>query len=79
VLGSADGPSSLAMSMFTVMELLEGRIDTVAANEVHWGSHSVLVAAVSHFLVLKAKLEVLGSRRWILKPFLNTLNFAFTA
>jgi hypothetical protein len=62
VLGSADGPSSLATSMSTVAELLERWIDAMAANGVHWGSCSVLVAAMLHFLELKTKLEVLGSR-----------------
>jgi hypothetical protein len=41
VLGGADRPSSLAMSMPVAMELLEGWIDTVAANGVYWGAHSV--------------------------------------
>jgi hypothetical protein len=45
------------------VELLKGRIDAVAANEVHWGSHSALVATVSHFLELRMELEVLGSER----------------
>jgi hypothetical protein len=44
-----------------VAGLLEGQIDATTANGVRWGSHSTLVAAVSHFLVLKAELEVLGS------------------
>jgi hypothetical protein len=35
VLGGADRPSSLAMSMPAAMELLEGWIDTVAANRVY--------------------------------------------
>jgi hypothetical protein len=33
------------------------------ANGVCWGSHSTLVAAMSHFLELKTDLEVLGSGR----------------
>jgi hypothetical protein len=49
------------MSMSTVAELLEGQIDTVAANVVRWGSHSALVATVSHFPELDTDLEVLGS------------------
>jgi hypothetical protein len=61
VLGSADGPSSLAASTSVVAGLLEGQIDATTANGVRWGSHSTLVAAMSHFLVLKAELEVLGS------------------
>jgi hypothetical protein len=63
VLDNTDGLSSLAASMSTVVELLEGRIDAAAANGVHWGSHSALVAAVSHFLELKSELALLGSRR----------------
>jgi hypothetical protein len=63
VLGSADGSSSLVASMFAATELLKGWIDTTAANSVCWGSHSALVAIVSHFLELKTELEVLGSGR----------------
>jgi hypothetical protein len=62
VLDNVDGPSSLAASMSTAVELLEGWNDAAATNGVHWGSRSVLVAAVSHFLELKTKLELLGSR-----------------
>jgi hypothetical protein len=61
VLGGVNGTSSLAASMSMTAELLEGRIDIGAANGVHWGSHSALVAAVLHFLELKTELEVLGS------------------
>jgi hypothetical protein len=63
MVGSADEPSSLAASMSTVTELLEGQIDVVASNGVYWGSHSALVAAVLHFPELKTELEVLGSER----------------
>jgi hypothetical protein len=49
VLGDADGSSTQVTSMYTVAELLEGWIDTAAANGVHWGPRSALVAAVSHF------------------------------
>jgi hypothetical protein len=35
----------------------------MAANEVHWGPHSTLVATVSQFPELEIDLEVLGSRR----------------
>jgi hypothetical protein len=61
VLDNADGASSLVASMSTVVVLLEGQIDAMASNRVHWGSYSALVAAVSHFPELKSKLEVLGS------------------
>jgi hypothetical protein len=56
VLGDIDGSSSLATSMSMVVEWLEGRIDAVDANGVHWGSCSVLVADVSHFPELDADL-----------------------
>jgi hypothetical protein len=49
VLGSTEGPSSLAASLFVAAELLERQNDSVAANGVHWGFHSALVATVSHF------------------------------
>jgi hypothetical protein len=63
VLGDADGSSTQAMSKSTVAELLEGQIDTVATNGVHWGSRSALVVAVLHFSKLGTNLEVLGSGR----------------
>jgi hypothetical protein len=61
VLGGADGLTSLAASMSTMVKLLEGWIDAAAANGVRWVSRSMLVATVSHFPGLKTKLEVLGS------------------
>jgi hypothetical protein len=61
VLGDVDMSSLLATSMSAVAERLEGQIDITAANGVHWGSYSALVAIVSHFLVLDANLEVLRS------------------
>jgi hypothetical protein len=63
VLGDVDGSSSLAASLSMVAELLEGRIDTAAANGVRWVTRSALVAALSHFLELKTELELLGSGR----------------
>jgi hypothetical protein len=42
-------------------ELLDDRIDAVAANGVYWGNRSALVAAMSHFPELKIDLDVLGS------------------
>jgi hypothetical protein len=61
VLGNADGLSSLTASLSVVVKLLDGRIDTTTANGVSWGTQSALVAALLHFLELKAKLELLGS------------------
>jgi hypothetical protein len=47
VLGNADESSSMVASLSAVVELLEGRIDIVAANGVRWGTWSALVAALS--------------------------------
>jgi hypothetical protein len=44
-----------------VAELLEGWIDTTAANGVCWGTRSALVVVLSYFLELKTELELLGS------------------
>jgi hypothetical protein len=63
VLGNTDGPSSLAAPLSMAMKLLQGRIDTVAANGVCWGTRSALLAALSHFLELKSELELPGSGR----------------
>jgi hypothetical protein len=41
--------------------MLEGRLDIMAANGVHWGTRSVLIAALSHFQLMEAELEMLGS------------------
>jgi hypothetical protein len=45
-----------------VAELLRGQVDVVVANRVRWGTQSTLIAALSHFPELEAKLELLGSR-----------------
>jgi hypothetical protein len=60
VLDDADGSSSLDVSLSIVVELLEGRIDSTAANGVCWGTQSVLVVTLSHFLELKSELELRG-------------------
>jgi hypothetical protein len=61
VLGSADGPSSLAASISVATELLKGWIDAAAANGVRWGSRSALVSIESHLPELKTELKVLRS------------------
>jgi hypothetical protein len=61
VLGNTDGSSSRAASLTMVAELLEGWIDTTAANGVCWGTRSALVVVLSYFLELKTELELLGS------------------
>jgi hypothetical protein len=63
MLGDVDRPSSLAASLSMALELPEDRVDIVAANKVQWGTRSVLVAALSHFVELKSELELLGSRQ----------------
>jgi hypothetical protein len=62
VLDKADGPSSMAVSLSTAAELLEGHVDTTIANGVYWGTRSALVAALSHFQEVETKLELLESR-----------------
>jgi hypothetical protein len=61
VLDGIDGPSSLATSLSSVAELLEGRIDAAAATGVHCGIQLALFAALSHFSELGTKLVLLGS------------------
>jgi hypothetical protein len=61
VLDRADGPSSPTASLSTAVDLLEGRVDVVASNEVCWGTRPALVTTLSHFLELEAELELLGS------------------
>jgi hypothetical protein len=61
VLDNAHGPSSLVASLSVVVELFEGQFDAVIMNGVRWGTRSVLVAALSHFLELDVELELLGS------------------
>jgi hypothetical protein len=63
VLDNDNRTSSLAASMSTAVELLEGWIDDAAANGVRWGSHSTLVATVSHFPELRSEMELLRSGR----------------
>jgi hypothetical protein len=61
VLDNINMSSSLAASLSTVVELLEGQINTMAANGVHWQTQSALVATLSHFSELETELELLGS------------------
>jgi hypothetical protein len=57
----AEGTSSLATSLSSVVKLIEDRIDVVAANGVHWGTRSALATNLSHFPELRTELELLGS------------------
>jgi hypothetical protein len=61
VLDNIDEPSSLAACLSMEVELLEGRIETMAAIGVRWGTKFALVATLSHFLEMKIDLELLGS------------------
>jgi hypothetical protein len=61
VLDNADRPSSLVASLSIAVQLLEGQVDTTAANGVCWVTRSALVAALLHFLELNVELELLGS------------------
>jgi hypothetical protein len=61
VLDNVDESSSLVASLSAVVELLKGRFDTTTAKGVSWGTRSALVATLSHFPVLEAELELLGS------------------
>jgi hypothetical protein len=63
VLDGIDMPSSLAASLFMLVELIKGWVDTTTANGVRWGPRSMLVAALSYFLELKTELGLLGSGR----------------
>jgi hypothetical protein len=58
---NAVGPSSVAACLSMTVELLEGWVDVTIANRVHWGTRSMLVAALSHFLELEPELELLRS------------------
>jgi hypothetical protein len=42
-----------------VVELLEGRVDTVATNGIRWGTWPALVVTLSHFPKLEPELELL--------------------
>jgi hypothetical protein len=63
VLDGVDMPSSLVASLFMLVELIKGWVDTTTANGVRWGPRSTLVAALSHFPELKTELGLLGSGR----------------
>jgi hypothetical protein len=61
VLDGASGPSSLAASLSSVVELLEGCIDAATTNGVPWGTQSAFVAALWHFQEWGPEQELLGS------------------
>jgi hypothetical protein len=61
VLGGSDETSSLAASLSSVVDLIEGRVDVLAANGVHLGARLALAASLSHFPKSGPELELLGS------------------
>jgi hypothetical protein len=63
VLERANGLSSLATSLSSMVELLEDCIAVAIANGVRLGTRSALAAALSHFLELGTKLELPESGR----------------
>jgi hypothetical protein len=60
VLKGSDETSSLAASLSSAVDLIEGRIDATISNGVHWGARLALTTALSHFPELKPDLELLG-------------------
>jgi hypothetical protein len=61
VLEKVNRTSSLAALLSLAAELLEDHIDAATANEVRWGTWSVLATALSHFPKLGTELELLRS------------------
>jgi hypothetical protein len=58
----ANRSSSLTVSLSTVAELLKGHADATVTNGVYWGTQLALVVALSHFLELGTKPELLRFR-----------------
>jgi hypothetical protein len=56
---SSEVPSQAAALSSTV-DLIEGCVDVVATNEVHWGAQLALTTVFSHFPELELALELLG-------------------
>jgi hypothetical protein len=62
VLKRFDKTSSLAVSLSSATDLIEGHVNAAAANEAHWGARLALIATLSQFPELEHELELLGSR-----------------
>jgi hypothetical protein len=62
VLKGSNEASSLAVSLSSATDLIEGCVNVEAANGVYWGAQLALTAALSHFPELEPELELLGSR-----------------
>jgi hypothetical protein len=52
---------SLVVALSSTVEQIEGRVDVVAANGLHWGAQLALTAILSYFLELELELELPGS------------------
>jgi hypothetical protein len=52
---------SLAVVLSPSTELIDGRVNVVAINGVHWRAWLVLTTALSHFPERESELELLGS------------------
>jgi hypothetical protein len=63
MLGGPTGTPSLEASLSLVAELIEGYVNTMASNVIHYRTWSTLTAALSHFPNLETELELLGSGR----------------
>jgi hypothetical protein len=59
--GHSRWPCSLAASLSTAVELLEGWVDATGTNRVRWGTRSTLIAALWHFPELEPVLGMLRS------------------
>jgi hypothetical protein len=52
---------SLAAALSSTADLIEGCINAMVANEVHWGARVALTTILSHFPELELDLKLLGS------------------
>jgi hypothetical protein len=59
VLDNANGSSSLADSLSTVANLLEGWVDAAAANKVHWGTRLALLGSRHNTILMKDRVDAL--------------------
>jgi hypothetical protein len=60
VLKGSNETSSLAASLSLTEDLIEGHVDFVAANGVHWGARLALITTLSHCPELSLSWSYLG-------------------
>jgi hypothetical protein len=60
VLEGSNKISSLAASLSSAVDLIEGRVDAVVTNGVHWGAWLALTTALSHFPKLEHEFDLLA-------------------